>query len=424
MAGGQEPIDVRGWLTKKDGKVNILVLAPHPFYQDRGSPIRLSQVLRVLSERGGLIDVLAYHEGELINEDKLTIYRSFNVPFMNHIQPGFSWKKVICDIFMFSKATRLAFSKRYHMLYALEESVFMALVLKWLFKIPYIYAMDSSLAQQMVERYPFLRPLLPCFNCFEKLAVRNALAVIPVCNALADAIVRYHPTKVVILQDVTLLKGLDRVEHETTDLPLVDGLMLMYVGNLAPYQGIDLLLESFAWLLERTKQADLVIIGGHPSDIHKYQKKSHDLGIQGKVHFCGPRPPERLGEYLAEADILVSPRISGENTPMKLYSYLDSGVAILATDIPTHTQVLDARVAMLAEPSPKAFSEAMLRLINDEKLRRTLGQAGKRLVEEQYSYHVFREKLKALFDWLEVQVGREAAIEATNPKRFPKMPHR
>jgi glycosyltransferase involved in cell wall biosynthesis len=200
----------------------------------------------------------------------------------------------------------------------------------------------------------------------------------------------------------------------------IDGLILMYVGNLEPYQGIDLLLESFALVLKATEKADLVIIGGQVSDIHQYQKKAHHLGIQRRVHFCGPRPLEHLGEYLSEADILVSPRITGNNTPMKLYSYLHSGTAILATDLPTHTQLLDGQVAMLAEPSPKAFSQAMLRLIEDENLRQNLGHAGKKLVEEQYSYQVFRGKLRELFDWLEMQVGQEPLSRTSKSKSILK----
>jgi glycosyltransferase involved in cell wall biosynthesis len=200
----------------------------------------------------------------------------------------------------------------------------------------------------------------------------------------------------------------------------IDGLMLLYVGNLAPYQGIDLLLESFALVLQQTQQADLVIIGGQAPDIRKYQRQAQHLGMQCKVHFCGPKPPERLREYLSAADILVSPRISGKNTPMKLYSYLDSGVAIVATDIPTHTQLLDSGVAMLAEPSPKPFAAAILRLIQDETLRQRLGQAGKKLVETEYSHKAFREKLIALFDWLELQVGQPPLRDAGKPKSFLK----
>ena len=57
-------------------------------------------------------------------------------------------------MFVLFKAMRLACRKHYHLVHAVEESVFIALVLKWLFKIPYVYDMDSSLAQQIVEKYP------------------------------------------------------------------------------------------------------------------------------------------------------------------------------------------------------------------------------------------------------------------------------
>jgi hypothetical protein len=187
--------------------LNVLVLAPHPFYQDRGSPIALNEVLKILSERGNQIDLVVYHEGKDIRLAGLTIHRIRMLSSIKDIRPGFSWKKVICDILMFFKAMQLVLRHRYHVVHAVEESVFIALILKWLFKIPYIYDMDSSLPQQLVERYPSLRGFLDCFNVLEGLAVRNAIAVVPVCTALADSIARYHPNKVVVLQDVSLLKG-------------------------------------------------------------------------------------------------------------------------------------------------------------------------------------------------------------------------
>ena len=109
--------------------------------------------------------------------------------------------------------------KPYDVVHAVEESVFIALVLKYFFKIHYIYAMDSSIAQQMVERYHFLQTVSFFFNFFEKLAVQNAIAVIPVCNALADSIDQYNPNKVVILQDVSLLNDVGRLKYNMTGLP-------------------------------------------------------------------------------------------------------------------------------------------------------------------------------------------------------------
>ena len=186
----------------------------------------------------------------------------------------------------------------------------------------------------------------------------------------------------------------------------ISGLLVMYVGNLEEYQGIDLLLESFALVLKNTDLIDLVIIGGQASDIQKYERKSRHLQIEQRIHFLGPKPVGHLAEYLSQADILVSPRIKGDNTPMKIYSYLHSGKALLATRLATHTQVLDSGVAVLADPFPDAFSKAMLRLIEDETLRMDLGEAGKTLIEEKHTYTAFRKEMLSLFDWLEMEVAQ------------------
>ena len=199
----------------------------------------------------------------------------------------------------------------------------------------------------------------------------------------------------------------------------ISGLLLMYVGNLEAYQGIALLLESFALVLKNLNQVDLIIIGGEASDIDKYQKLACDLKIDSQVHFLGSKPVEDLVAYLSQADILVSPRIKGKNTPMKIYSYLDSGKAVLATSLPTHTQILNSQVAMLAEPSVEKFSKAMLCLMKDETFRQKLGMAGKKLIEENFSSAAFNKRLNDLFDWLQTEIEQEYNLvvnTAVSPK--------
>ena len=195
----------------------------------------------------------------------------------------------------------------------------------------------------------------------------------------------------------------------------ISGLLLMYVGNLEGYQGISLLLESFALVVKKINAVDLVIIGGEALDIQKYQKQARDLKIESQVHFLGAKPVEDLEEYLSQADILVSPRIKGKNTPMKIYSYLDSGKPVVATNLPTHTQILDRQVAILADPSPEKFSTGMLRAIENKTLRQKLGKAGKKLIEEKFSYNAFCQKFNDLFDWLQTEIEQEYNLAATKP---------
>ena len=381
--------------------LRILFLIPHPFYQDRGSPIADDMILKVLSQRGHKIDVVTYSEGINIRYEKTRFHRTPKIPLVGNIRPGFSWKKVICDLLMFLKVLRLVSRKQYHLVHAVEETVFIALLLKVLFKIDYVYDMDSSLAQQIVEKYSWLSPLIFILNFFERIAIKNAKCVIPVCQALAKDILVYQPRKVAILPDVSLLKPHE--EQSLNDLKStlkISGLMLMYVGNLESYQGIDLLLESCAIAFNKTNQFDLVIVGGETADIQKYQKKAKKLGFDRRIHFLGAKPARELGGYLSQADILVSPRVKGKNTPMKIYSYLDSGKPVLATNLLTHTQVLDDQVAMLAAPTPEAFAEAILSLVSNRSLRLKLGISGKLLIQKHYTYAAFSQKLNSLYDWL------------------------
>jgi glycosyltransferase involved in cell wall biosynthesis len=397
--------------------MNVLVLAPQPFYEDRGTPIAVDLMLQGLSKRGEKVDVLTYHVGRDVRYEGINMYRTRNISFIKQIPPGFSGKKLVCDVFMVTQALKMVLRKRYHYIHAVEEAVFIALLIKLIFKIPYIYDMDSSMAQQMLEKYPiFFKPLAPILNFFEGIAIRHAKAVVPVCDALSKDIARYQPGKVVILRDISLLKPVPNGQVEDLKSRLgLDGPMMMYVGNLESYQGIDLLLESFSLALDKSSNAALVVIGGKPEDIHKYQSRAVEMGIGGKVHFLGPKPVEKLSAYLSQADILVSPRIKGNNTPMKVYSYLDSGKALLATNLPTHTQVLNDDVAVLVEPSPKVFSDGVLRLLENRGLRNKLGKNGKRLVAEKHNLVVFQNSLNMLYDWL----NAEASQVIQKPTRLP-----
>jgi glycosyltransferase involved in cell wall biosynthesis len=188
-------------------------------------------------------------------------------------------------------------------------------------------------------------------------------------------------------------------------------IVVMYVGNLEKYQGVDLLLESFALVWQQTQGVRLVIIGGRADHIEEYQQKAGELGIGPGVDFLGPRPVNRLREFLSKADILACPRTKGINTPMKLFSYLHSAKPVLATNLPTHTQVLNDDIAVLAEPYPEPFAKALMMLISDEQRRLALGRAAKEFIEARHTYTVFREELNRLFDWLQFEVvGSQEAL--------------
>jgi glycosyltransferase involved in cell wall biosynthesis len=387
--------------------MRVLFLAPQPFYQERGTPIAIERLLKALSEHNEHVDVLTYHEGSDIDYEGVTLHRTTRAMFIRDIRPGFSWKKLLTNGFLLIRAFRFVTRYRFQVVHAVEEAVFIALALKLLFKIPYVYDMDSSLSQQMIEAHPSLKPLERVLQWLEGLAVRNAKAVVPVCDALVQSIAAYKPEKVLLLPDISLLEPTGEPVEDIRSTLAIDDTLLMYVGNLEPYQGIALLLDSFALALRRSSRANLVVIGGDAANIARYRQQCEERGILHRVHFLGPRPIEHLSAYLEQADILVSPRIKGNNTPMKIYSYLDSGKAVLATNLATHTQVLTSEVAELAEPTPAAFAEHMIRLIGDRALREQLGAAGKELIARDYTVAAFNERVHSLYDWLHHEIDND-----------------
>jgi len=373
--------------------MRILVLAPHPYFQVRGSPIDLDNLLRALSARVDTeVDLLTYAEGEGRSYPNVSVVRIAALPLTRNVRPGFSLKKLVCDVLMFWKAWSLIRRRRYQVLHAVEETVFMALVFRTVFGIPYVHDLDSSLAQQMVESMPALRPGARLLDAMEGLVIRHALAAAPVCNALRDRCIALGARKVVTLHDISQL--------EEPEAPRT--------GNLEPYQGVDLLLRAFAIVARATDALDLVVIGGVPKHVSKYRRMVSGLGLDGRVHLLGSRPLEELGGHLADADILAAPRITGINTPMKVFSYLHSGRPVVATDLPTHSQILTREVAVLVKAEPEAFAEALLRLAGDTALRERIGKAGRAFVEANHTFDAHQRRVNELYDWVEAQIGAHA----------------
>jgi glycosyltransferase involved in cell wall biosynthesis len=386
--------------------VKVLLLAPHSYYVDRGTPIDVDIVLRALSGRGEQVDAVVYHDGQDRDYPGVTIHRIRPPRWVGPVRPGFSIKKVICDVYLLRTAWRLARRKRYDVVHAGEEAAFVALWLKRVAGIPYIYDMDSSIAQQIVEQLPVLKAVSPLLNGLEGVAVRNAVATAPVCNALADLARHHGAREVVTLHDISQLGNPRRERTGELRRGLgVDGTLVMYVGNLEAYQGIDLLLEAFAHAAPRDGRLQLVIAGGSDDDIARYTKRVAAMGLPGRVHLIGRWPADRLDELLAEADILTVPRIRGINTAMKVFPFLHSGRPVLVTDLPTHTQILTDRIVAFAPPEPAGFAAALLDLAADPERQVELGRAGRAFVEAGHTYDAHRKRVDRLYDHVAAQVG-------------------
>ena len=386
--------------------MKVMLLAPHPWYQDRGTPIAVDMLLRVLSENSVDTDVVTFSGGEDRVYAGIQVHRVSAPGNPRNVGPGFSLKKVYLDLFLFFRAMKLLRAADYDLVHAVEESAFMARVFRKFHGVPYIYDMDSMLSEQLISRLPFLGIFSGLFRAMESNVIRNAVAVVPMCEDLAVKAAEYRDDDIMIIKDVSLIAETKSSEIEDIRGSFgLDGLVVMYVGNLEAYQGIDLLVESFALVRNELPDASLVIIGGAKGHIEHYSEKIQRLGLGSSVKLLGPRPVEHIGEYLCQADILVSPRSKGTNTPMKIYSYLHSGVPVVATDLPTHTQVLNTANSMLSDAQPGSFSQGIIKLARDEALRQKIGDFASDYAEREHGFDHFRASVNRVYDRVRKKLG-------------------
>ena len=293
--------------------MKILLLAPEPFFQERGTPIAIKLLAETLCEQNNEVDLLTYHEGADISFKGLRILRIPKIPFIKKVPIGFSFRKFITDIFFTFTLLMLLFINDYDVLHAVEESIFPAAFFNIFWRKKLIYDMDSSLIEQLCERWRFLKYFEKFLNLFEIWAVKRSNIIVPVCNYLAEK-AKLHKSQenVYLLEDIAFEseKSLDYVENIREQFNL-RGIIALYVGNLEHYQGIDLMLESLTLINSKTNFS-IVIIGGSDKDVNKYKDRAKKLNISEKVYFAGHKSFENLQFYLEQGDILLSPRIKGK----------------------------------------------------------------------------------------------------------------
>jgi glycosyltransferase involved in cell wall biosynthesis len=165
--------------------------------------------------------------------------------------------------------------------------------------------------------------------------------------------------------------------------------IVLYAGNFEPYQGIPLLIEAFARVHSR---AVLLIVGGVKAEHDAARKMAERLGAGGRIAFVEKVSPKKVPLYVAASDVLVSPRVSGTNTPLKIYSFLKAGKPFVATRLWTHTQVVDETVAILADPDPGNFADGLTFALESGKAQDRAREA-KRRADRDYVYPRYLEKI-------------------------------
>ncbi|HMA02131.1 MAG TPA: glycosyltransferase, partial [Gemmatimonadaceae bacterium] len=169
--------------------MRILLIAPQPFFAQRGTPMNVRQMIQTLSEAGHDVHLATYPMGEPVQMPGLTIHRALPIPGLHTVPIGFSWRKIALDVMLALRVWTLLASRRFDVVHAVEESVFIALPVASMRGIPVIYDLDSWMSDQLAYSGRLGSPAIQrLLRRMERAALLRSRLAITVSASLSEAV--------------------------------------------------------------------------------------------------------------------------------------------------------------------------------------------------------------------------------------------
>jgi glycosyltransferase involved in cell wall biosynthesis len=371
--------------------MRVLMLAPTPFFGDRGCHVRILEEARALRRLGVEVRGATYPVGRDVAE--LPTSRGPRLPWVRELPVGFSPHKPYLDAMLLATAWRAARAFRPHVLHAhLHEGAALAAALGPLLGIPAVADLQGSLTGELVDHGVLAADgaASVVVRRLERWIVHRPRRVLASSTTLArDLVERWG---VPAPRVVTLPDGVDP-EVFRPDLPCEDlrrryGLegkrVVVFLGVLTAYQGVDDLLAAWPQVTASLPDAHLLLMG-YP-DADRYRAQAHAAGLAGTVTVTGRIDYAEAPRHLALGDVAVSPKRSATEANGKLLNYMACGLATVAYDGPVAREMLGEAGVLVPREDLAALAAACRMLLEDAPQRKWRGQT-------------LRERAVAEFGW-------------------------
>lgn len=385
------------------------MVAPTPFFADRGCHVRIYEEARALTACGHKVRIATYHLGR--DMEGITTDRTVRIPWYGKLAAGPSWHKPYLDILLFVTALRAARRMRPDLIHAhLHEGAFLGVFLKKLLGVPLLFDCQGSLTGELAD-HGFAREgslLSRFFAGLEGWINRNADAIITSSGAGRDDLVGkwgVPARKVTSLMDgvdTAVFRPYPRDEVRrrlgiALDVPLV-----VFLGVLNRYQGIDLLLSAMVILKSQGSPVRFLVMGFPEGG---YREKARELGVHDMVTFTGRIDYNKAPAYLSAGDLAVSPKVSLTEANGKLFNYMACGLPTVAFDTPVNREILGETGVYVRYGDAEDLAVRIGELAGDSGHRLELARLVRERAEGMHSWQARGKQLEELC-WGMLRRGR------------------
>jgi glycosyltransferase involved in cell wall biosynthesis len=364
-------------------RLRIAMVAACPFPWPRGTPIRIHRLAEAVAQRGHEVHVATYHLGEDVGNAPFHVHRIRDVPSYRRTDPGPTVRKLLLlDPLLTRLLRRLHGELRFDLVHAHHyEGLLVAS--HAVRGTPIVYDAHTLLSGELPTYRlglprPFVRFIAPHLD---RHLPRRADRIIAVSKTIRDTLVGLGAAKPERLHVIPNGVEWQRspIEHGIT----TDGRTVIFTGNLAPYQGVDLMLEAFARLHARRPDVRLMIVTD--SSFDPFEALAWRLGVRDAIELRRAAFPQQSA-LMAAATVAVNPRVQCDGIPQKVLNYMAAGMPIATFE--GSSGPVQHEVTGLSVPGgdTAGMADAMERLLSDRELARRLGETAREHARRDFSW--------------------------------------
>lgn len=389
--------------------LRVLMIAPTPFFSDRGCHVRILEEARALQGEGVRVLIVTYPNGN----DVAGIETARVGKWMGYkkAEAGPHLLKPLLDILLFFKALKVAYNFKPHIIHAhLHEGCLIGAPIAKILRVPLMFDYQGSLTREL-EQHRFIEDGSIAYKAllrFEKF-INSLPHIILVSSSVFEKDFRESRVKVIPILDALdaeeFCKGRDEKVKEKLGIP-ARRFVVGYLGLLNEYQGVDLLLEAIRYIKDVGSGKEFYfLVMGYPS-IEEYRRKAGNLGISDMVKFTGRVAYSEAGKMLMACDAGVAPKIALTEANGKVLTYMACGLPTVAFNTAVNRELLGDAGWYVdwdgdVQKGAIRLAEALIRLKDDKSLREELSIKGKERVRRFFSRGELSRRLLAVYGWRE-----------------------
>jgi glycosyltransferase involved in cell wall biosynthesis len=346
-------------------------------------------------------------------------FTQYKIPFLRGL-----WYEIYIILYLLTSREKIDIL--YSRLRPFSISEYIIRILK---KIPVIIEVNGLLTEEVimeVQAPPFFNPILSgIVSFFEGKALSASNKIISVTpdikNRLQEAY-NISKDKIVVIENganTQLFKPINKQKAKKTLNLEEKSPYITFIGNLAPWQGVEFLVQAAPHILDRFPEIKFLIVGDGPLK-EELLKMIGDLNLLDHFIFTGMVPYEQVPLYVNSGELCIAykkPLKSGYSA-LKVYEYMACGKPIVASRVSGFEILEQQNFGVLVEPeNPDKLANAIIKLLKNDKLREEMGTNGRKYIVENNSWDAVTRKISEILE--DLPDFRVKSVNIVTPPGIP-----